>query len=216
MFTMALFVGAAGCGKKPVPPPPPPPKPAPTATKPTEAPAAAARIINFSVEPVSIERGQAATLRWSVANSSDININPGIGDVPANGQRQIFPAKTTTYTLAARSAGGNDARSITVTVTAPSAPPPPPPPTAKISGSEMFLREQQAGNLADALFDYDKSDIRSDAQQSLTRSGATLRQIFAQDPTFQSSPGEVTPMKEARPSITSGWATAARPRLGTS
>jgi peptidoglycan-associated lipoprotein len=186
VFTLTLLIGAAGCGKKPKPSPPPPPTPTAAPSKPVEPPAGAARIVNFSVEPVSIERGQAATLRWSVANSTDISINQGVGAVQANGQRQIFPAGTTTYTLTARSSGGDDTRAVTVTVTAAAAPTPPPPTaTPRISGSEMFSREQAAGNLADALFDYDKSDIRADAQQALTRSAATLRQIFAADPTFK-------------------------------
>jgi peptidoglycan-associated lipoprotein len=185
VFTMTLLIGAAGCGGKPVPSPPPPPAPAKAApAKPTEPPAAAARIVNFSVEPVSVERGQAATLRWSVANSTDISINQGVGSVQANGQRQIFPANTTTYTLTARSSGGDDMRSVTITVTTPQTTTPPPP-APRISGSEMFAREQANGNLADALFDYDKSDIRTDAQQALTRSASTLRQIFAADPNFK-------------------------------
>jgi len=183
---MALLIGAAGCKPKTAPAPPPPPKPVAAPPKITEAPAVAARIASFTVEPTSIERGQAATLRWSVANSTDININQGVGDVQANGNRQVFPTNTTTYTLSARSAGGNDSRTVTITVTSP--PPAPPPPVktgARISGSELFSREQGNGNLADALFDYDKSDIRSDAQQALTRSATTLKQIFTQDPTFK-------------------------------
>ncbi len=185
VFTMALLIGAAGCKPKPAPPPPPPaPKPVVT-TPPPEPTAAAARIVNFTVEPTSIERGQAATLRWSVANSTDITVNPGIGSVQANGQRQVFPTNTTTYTLAANSAGGNDTRTATITVSAPVVVPPPAKPSVRITGGELFSREQQNGNLADALFDYDKSDIRADAQQALTRSATTLKQIFTQDPTFK-------------------------------
>jgi len=184
VFTMALLIGAAGC-KKPTPPaPPPPPPPKTEAPKTVAAPPPAARIGSFTVEPTSIERGQAATLRWSVANATDISINQGIGDVQANGQRQIFPTNTTSYVLTANSAGGNDTRTVTVTVTAP---PPPPPPPAKnaprVSGIDIFNQERD--NLADALFDYDKSDIRADAQQALTRSATTLKRIFTADPNFK-------------------------------
>jgi peptidoglycan-associated lipoprotein len=49
----------------------------------------------------------------------------------------------------------------------------------------MFATELANGNLADALFDYDKSDIRTDAQQSLTRSAGALRRIFMADPNFK-------------------------------
>src|SRR5271155_2728758 len=90
VFVTVLLVSAAGCKKKaPVPPPP-----------------AAARINDFTAEPRTIERGQSATLRWSVANATDMTIDQGLGAIQANGNRQVFPAQTTTYTLTARGAGG--------------------------------------------------------------------------------------------------------------
>jgi len=169
------------CKKKvPPPPPPPPPKEAPAPPPPPQA--RAARITNFSAEPRSIQRGQSATLTWSVANATDIAIDNGIGSVAADGTRQVFPTNTTTYTLTATSAGGNDTRSVTVEVTAPPAPPPPPPPAPKVSGTDMFNRE--IASAGDALFDYDKSDIRDDARTVLTTDADALKRIFAADPTF--------------------------------
>jgi peptidoglycan-associated lipoprotein len=135
--------------------------------------------VNFSVEPRSIQRGQSATLSWTVANATDINIDNGVGTVQANGTRQVFPGNTTTYTLTARGTGGTDTRSVTVEVTAPPAPPPPPPPAPKVSGADMLNREA-----ADALFNYDKSDIRDDARQALMRDADLLKRIFAADPSF--------------------------------
>ena len=131
MFAAAVDCSVTGCKKKApsrrrhrrrrLPRLPQPPPPAPLA----------ARINNFTAEPRSIERGQSATLRWSVANATDISIDEGLGAVQANGTRQVFPSNTTTYTLTARSCGGNDTRSVTVEVNAPPPPPPPPPPTAE-------------------------------------------------------------------------------------
>ena len=178
VFAVALFLSVTACKKKVAPAPPPPP-PAPAKVEAPPPAPAAARIVNFSVEPRSIERGQAATLAWQVANATDITIDNGVGAVQANGNRQIFPANTATYTLTARGAGGTDTRSVTVEVTAPPPPPPPPPAAPKISGADMLSREA-----ADALFDYDKSDIRSDAMQALTRDADLLKRIFAADPTF--------------------------------
>ena len=66
----------------------------------------AVRINSFTAEPRSIERGQSATLRWSVANATDISIDQNLGTVPANGSRQVFPSNTATYTLTARGAAG--------------------------------------------------------------------------------------------------------------
>jgi len=148
---------------------------------PKETPSPAARINTFTVEPSSIQRGQAATLAWSVANATDIAIDNGVGAVQANGNRQVFPNNTSTYTLTARGAGGTDSRAVTVTVTAPPAPPPPPP-APRITGRDLFERE--IANGGDALFDYDKSDIRDDARQVLTRDADALKRIFAADPSF--------------------------------
>ncbi len=177
MFAAVLLLSFAGCKKKaPVPPPPPPPPPAKTEAPP---PPAAARINSFTAEPRTIERGQSATLRWSVANATDMSIDQGLGAVQANGSRQVFPSQTTTYTLTARSGGGADSRAVTVEVTEP--PPPPPPPAAppRVSGADMLGREAQ-----DIYFDYDKSDIRDDARQALTRDADLLKRIFAADPNF--------------------------------
>jgi len=180
VFTVVLLLSVTACKKKVAAAPPPPP-PVVETPPPPPPPAAAARINTFTVEPASIQRGQAATLGWSVANATDINIDQGVGAVQANGNRQITPNNTTTYTLTARSAGGMDSRAVTVTVTAPP-PPPPKPPAPKITGLDMFNRDIAGGG--DALFDYDKSDIRPDAQQVLTRDADALKRIFAADPSF--------------------------------
>ena len=176
-----LLISVAGCGKKaPVAPPPPQlSKPSNDITPPPPA-ALGARINSFTAEPRTIERGQSATLRWSVANAMEISIDQNIGAVAANGNRQVFPSNTVTYTLTARGANGSDTRSVTVEVT--SAPPPPPPPSdtgGNIRGVDILNREAQ-----DAYFDYDKSDIRDDARAALTKDAEILKRIFAADRSF--------------------------------
>src|SRR5579864_1345572 len=173
---LALF--AAGCKKKTPPPAPPPPAPAPTS--PTAPPAAAAPVINqFTAEPSSIERGQSATLRWSVANATDISIDPGISAVQPNGSRTVFPSNSTTYTLTAKGDGGTRTASATVNVTAP--PPPPPPPSTNTGRAS--LTDRLSTDVQDAFFDYDKADIREDARAALTRNADALKAIFADFPT---------------------------------
>jgi peptidoglycan-associated lipoprotein len=183
VFCAMLLTLAAACSKKaPAPPAPPPPAPAVETPPPPPPPPPkpqAARINSFTVEPQTIQRGQPATLSWSVANAIDIAIDQGLGTVAANGTRQVFPANTTTYALTARNTAGMDMRSVTVNVTVPEAPPPPPPPAPRISGAEQLSREAQ-----DAFFDYDKSDVRDDARQALTRDADLLKRIFASDPSF--------------------------------
>jgi len=181
VFTAVLLLAAAGCKKKaPVPPPPPapakvePPKAPPTAAKP-QAPV----IANFGVDPTNIQRGQSATLSWSVANATDMSIDQGVGAIPANGTRSVSPANTTNYTLTARGPGGTATRTATLNVSSPPPPLPPKPPAPRISGADMLSREAK-----DAYFDFDKSDIREDARTALTGDADLLKRIFAADPSF--------------------------------
>jgi len=183
VFGTVLLMGAAGCKKK-APPPPPPPAPqpikdAPPPPAPPPPKGQAVRINNFTVEPRTIQRGQSGTLTWSVANATDISINQNIGAVQANGMRQVFPSTSTTYTLTASGPGGMDTRAVTLEVVLP--PPPQAPPQAKprISGATLLSQEER-----DAMFDYDKSDIRDDARTALTQDADLLKRIFAQDPMF--------------------------------
>jgi peptidoglycan-associated lipoprotein len=168
---LTLLFFAAGCKKKaPAPPPPPPPvvREVPPPAKPM--------IASFAAEPSTIERGQSSTLRWATENATDVSIDPGIGAVSASGTRQVYPSDTTTYTLTARGPGGTATSSATVTVTVPPPPPPPPPPPQK------SLQERLANEVQDALFDYDKSDIREDARAILTRNADALKSILQQFP----------------------------------
>lgn len=168
---LALFV--AGCKKKAPPPaPPPPPPPAAKSEAPTSK-VAPPTIAQFTAEPSSIERGQSATLRWSVTGATDISIEPSVGPVQATGSRTVFPSNSTTYTLTAKGEGGSRTATATVNVAAP--PPPPPPLSTKPSGTSLT---EQVNALQDAYFDYDKSDIREDARAVLTRDADALRAIF--------------------------------------
>jgi peptidoglycan-associated lipoprotein len=174
---LALF--AAGCKKKTPPPaPPPPPPPASNTTAPPPTNSGAPVIAQFTAEPSSIERGQSATLRWSVSNATEISIDSNVGTVPANGSRTVFPSNSTTYTLTARSEGGSKTATATVNVTAP--PPPPPPPTTNTS--RATLTDRLSTDVQDAYFDYDKSDIREDARATLTRNADAMKAIFSDFP----------------------------------
>jgi peptidoglycan-associated lipoprotein len=180
VMAIGLLLSATACNKKVSAPAPPAPVAKAPEAPPAPPPPAAARITNFSAEPRSIQRGQSATLTWSVANATEISIDNGVGTVQANGTRQITPNNATSYTLTARGPGGTDTRTVTVDVTAPPAPPPPAPAAPKLSGAEMLSREGGA----DVLFGYDKSDIRDDARQVLLKDADLLKRIFAADPGF--------------------------------
>jgi len=169
---LAMF--AAGCKKKAPPPPPPPP---PKVEQPPPPPPPAPSISEFVAEPSSIERGQSSTLRWTATDATSTTIDNSIGTVQASGSRRVFPGASTTYTLTATGPGGTKTATATVNVTEPPPPPPPPPPPAKPTLTEML-----SGSVVDAYFDYDKSDIRSDAQAALTKDADALKAIFSSFP----------------------------------
>jgi peptidoglycan-associated lipoprotein len=170
-FAAALMlVLAAGCHKKtPPPPPPPPPAEAPPPAKPT--------IGYFTAEPSTINSGQPSSLRWSVTDANNVQID-SIGQVSPSGRRAVYPTSTTTYHLTATGPGGTADASATVTVSAPPAPEPITRPTSE-SPAEMLARQVQ-----DIHFDYDKSDIRPQDQSILQADATALKSIFALDANF--------------------------------
>jgi peptidoglycan-associated lipoprotein len=161
----AVFIGLLGvvllagaCHKKkiaaPPPPPPPPPPAAPTVT--------------LSAEPSTIEKGQSSTLSWSSQNATSLDLEPGVGTVQAQGSTQVSPTDSTTYTITAKGPGGTATADARVTVTVP--PPPPPPAPKGPTDQELFSQ-----NVKDGYFDFDKSDVRPDAQQALTADADFLK-----------------------------------------
>jgi peptidoglycan-associated lipoprotein len=187
-LALCLSFFAAGCKKKVSVPPPPARETA--AEKPKPAPVARPIVKFFTAEPSTIERGQAASLKWEVTGAESVSINQGLGVVgnadaggatPAviSGNRSVFPSDTTTYTLTATNAGGPVTEAVTVNVTAPQpTPPPTPTPSPRATFGEVIAREVQ-----DAYFDFDKSDIREDARNVLTQNSDKLKTIFRDYPT---------------------------------
>lgn len=157
--TLGVVILAAACHKKAVAPPPPPPPPAAAAENPTA---------NLTAVPSTIQSGQSVTLSWTSENATSLDLQPGVGAVQSSGSTSVSPTESTTYTLTATGPGGTTTSTARVTVT--SAPPPPPPAPAAVSEETLF--EQ---NIKDAYFDYNKSDIRADAQQVLTADADFLK-----------------------------------------
>jgi hypothetical protein len=83
-------------------------------------------IVLFSATPSEIDSGASSTLKWAVKDATSVTIDQGIGEVSANGSKELSPSKTTAYTLTATNAGGTVTRSVVLYVTEP--PPTPPPP----------------------------------------------------------------------------------------
>jgi peptidoglycan-associated lipoprotein len=150
-----LLMLAAGCKGKKTPPPPPPPPPPVTAT--------------LSANPATIQSGQSSTLTWSTQNATDVTLDGN--KVDPNGSQSVSPRQTTTYHLVAKGAGGTQDAPATVNVTAPPPPPPPPTPAPTPSITDDQLLAQA---LTDIYFDYDKADLRPDAQQMLARGAQVI------------------------------------------
>src|ERR1035437_4595910 len=161
-LALALAMFAAGCKKKvpaPAPPPPPPPVVVPEAPKP-----AAPTVAQFTAEPTSIQRGQTSTLRWEVTGTvTSVSIHQGIGTVQSTGSSRVNPSDSPTNTRPPPAPGGSTTATAPVNVSAP--PPPPPPPAA---APTVTLPERIASEVLDAYFDYDKTDVRSDARDVLS------------------------------------------------
>jgi peptidoglycan-associated lipoprotein len=165
-----MLVFAAGCHKK-APAPATPPQVAP--------PPAAKPVINyFNAEPSTVNSGQPSSLRWSVENATNIQIDNGIGQVSPDGRRAVYPTATTTYTMTASGPGGDTSASATVTVSTPPPAQPPPPQNTETVADILAHRVQ------DIHFDYDKSDIRPQDQPVLQADADALRTIFQMDPSF--------------------------------
>ena len=168
-LALSLAVFAGGCKKKaPAPPPPPPPK---VEVPPPPPPPPAPSVTQFGADPASIVRGQSSLLSWNVSgNVTSVSIDQAIGAVQNTGTRRVSPDNSTTYTLTATGPGGASTASATVNVSAP----PPPPPAKTLT--------ERVSDLQDGYFDYDKSDIRADAQTALTQDAATLKAVIADFP----------------------------------
>jgi peptidoglycan-associated lipoprotein len=180
-WAVLVLALAIGCKKQPPAPPPPPPPPPPAKV---EAPKPAPPVITaFTVEPGTIQRGQAGTLRWAVQGAETVTIDQGVGAVAANGTRNVSPAARTTYRLTARNAGG-DTNSIAVlnVADAPPPPPPPPPPPVKQTAPKLTLTERLAQDVQDVYFDYDRYEVREDASAILQKNVQALRAILTDFP----------------------------------
>jgi hypothetical protein len=93
---------AGACHKKQEAPPPPPPK------------------VTLSVQPSTVKKGQAVTLSWTSQYATDLDLQPGVGKVQAQGSKSVTPQESTTYTINVTGPGGRQSATAQVSVSAPS------------------------------------------------------------------------------------------------
>jgi peptidoglycan-associated lipoprotein len=126
--------------------------------------------VTLTAEPSTVDKGQSVTLSWSSQNATDLDLEPGVGKVQASGSSSVTPQDSTTYTLTATGPGGTQTATARVTVTV-QPPPPPPAPTPVVESDDVIFGQ----NVKDAFFDFDKANIRPDAEQVLTGDAAFLK-----------------------------------------
>jgi peptidoglycan-associated lipoprotein len=153
---LAALIAVSGCKKKQAAPP------MPTTAPPATAPAPTAQI---TATPASISAGDQVVLTWRTSDANSISIE-GIGDVPSSGVKTVTPTTSTSYHLVARGEGGTADATARVTVNAP--------PAVVVPTNTMSTEEQFKANVQDIFFDYDTSDIRADAQATLSRDASFL------------------------------------------
>jgi peptidoglycan-associated lipoprotein len=153
---LALLMVASGCKHPPKPPevPPPPPK---------------AVVANLSANPTSIQAGQSATLTWSTENATDVALDGN--KVDPSGSQTVSPTQTTTYHLSAKGASGTQEATAQVSVAAPPPPAATPAPAPSVTDDQLF-----AQMVKDVYFDYDKAELRADAQQAVAQAAQLIKQ----------------------------------------
>ncbi|MHC1699164.1 MAG: OmpA family protein, partial [Geobacteraceae bacterium] len=81
---------------------------------------ASAPTSSLSVTPVSVTRGETATLNWNSQNATNCDLQPGIGRVETQGSKEITPVADTSYTLTCSGPGGGASTSTAnVSIVAP-------------------------------------------------------------------------------------------------
>ncbi|MGA7918563.1 MAG: peptidoglycan-associated lipoprotein Pal [Candidatus Acidiferrales bacterium] len=153
----ALCVLVSGCKKQVATTPPTHAAPAPSAAQPT---------VTLNASPQMIKSGDTVTLTWTSTDATDADIEPGVGKVALQGSTPVNPTDSTTYTMTVTGPGGSATATARVTVGGEA----PPPTTGGANMSELF--EQ---NVRDAYFDFNKADIRADAQAALRKDAEFFR-----------------------------------------
>ncbi|HZS45402.1 MAG TPA: OmpA family protein, partial [Blastocatellia bacterium] len=108
--------------------------------------------------------------QWSTERAKTVNIT-GLGDVPPTGSRVVSPSSSTTYTGTARGDGGNATASTRITVETPT--------TNNVRNTpsnEPNLAKEFSDAVAIVYFDFDKADLKPEAQAKLRRAAQWLRE----------------------------------------
>ncbi len=170
IFGLCLLLGiavlAAACHKRIAAPGTPA---APSAEAAPAAPGPPA--CTLTAEPATVTIGQSATLTWTSQDASGLTLQPKLGTEEAEGSTSVSPVESTTYTLSLTGPGGNGECNARVTVT----PGTPPAPSVEESNLPPGASVAASAKMQDAFFDFNKSDLRPEAQNALTQDANFLK-----------------------------------------
>jgi peptidoglycan-associated lipoprotein len=126
----------------------------------------------ITADPLAIDLGQSVVLNWRTTNATAVSID-GIGQVAVNGTQTVSPANSTNFHLVAKGDGGTTEANIRVTVKVPT--------TDQMGNGNIDENGPGAGseaefhaNVQDLFFDYDSSELRADAQASVSAAARYL------------------------------------------
>ncbi|MGH9729965.1 MAG: OmpA family protein, partial [Candidatus Acidiferrales bacterium] len=120
----------------------------------------------MSATSTSIQPGQSTTLNWTSTDATDLDLQPGVGKVAAEGSTSVSPTQSTSYTITATAPGGTATANVAITVAAAA----PAPAAAAPDINALFSQ-----NIKDVYYDYDKSDVRTDSRDALQKDAEFLR-----------------------------------------
>ncbi len=92
-----------------------------TVSPPPQTPAATCDSFTADRNTVPYNGGNVV-LTWTTTNATSVSIDNGVGNVSADGSKNVFVNSTVTFTLTAVGAGGNDTCTVTITKSAAEAP----------------------------------------------------------------------------------------------
>lgn len=157
--SLALLT-AVGCHKKNN-------LPTPT-TAPDTTSSVAPPTATITADPLAIDLGQSVVLNWRTTNATSVSID-GIGQVNVNGTQTVSPASSTNFHLVAKGDGGTTEANVRVTVRVPVAPTVESDNTGGVGNAAEFH-----ANVQDVFFDYDSSELRADAETSVSQAARYL------------------------------------------
>jgi peptidoglycan-associated lipoprotein len=120
----------------------------------------------ITASPTVITAGDHVVLTWSTTNATTASIE-GLGDVPTSGTKTVTPTVSTSYHWWLKVPEATADASVRITVNAP-------PPIAVAPVNTISAEEEFKANVEDIFFNYDKYDIRSDAQATLAKDAKYL------------------------------------------